>query len=232
MEGKQDQTVEEQSPVAEEAAGDGSVTPPVPEAPVRGAEEEVAPVADAGDAGDAAEPEAEGEQTDLGPVLDGHAEEEPEPVEEPEPEDELAVALRERGEYLALAQRTQADFENYRKRAAKEAAAASGRAKRGLIGELLPVVDNLERALASAGEGEEHLADGVRLVHSELISVLGRNGVEPFDPAGEKFDPTFHEALSTRAQEGADPGTVIDVIEKGYSLNGAVVRPARVVVSG
>ena len=142
------------------------------------------------------------------------------------------MALSERAEYLALAQRNQADFENYRKRAAKEAAAAGGRAKRGLIGELLPVVDNLERALASAGDGEEHLADGVRLVHSELISVLGRNGVEAFDPAGEKFDPTFHEALSTRAQEGADPGTVIDVVEKGYSINGTVLRPARVVVSG
>ena len=203
MEGKHDPPVEEQSPVAHEAAGDGRAAPPAPEAPVRAAEEEVAPVADP------EEPEADGQ-----------------------PEDELSVALRERQEYLALAQRTQADFENYRKRAAKEVAAAGQRAKSGLVGELLPVIDNLERALASAAEGDGQLADGVRLVHSELIAVLGRNGVEQFDPAGEKFDPAFHEALSMREQDGAGAGVVLDVVEKGYSLNGTVLRPARVVVSG
>ena len=156
-----------------------------------------------------------------------------------EPEDELTVAQRERGEYLALAQRTQADFENYRKRAARDAAAAGERAKSGLVRELLPVVDNLERALdvVAAGERDEsrpddHLADGVRLVHSELVSVLARNGVEAFDPRGEKFDPELHEALSMRAEDGAEPGTVLDVVEKGYRLNGTVLRPARVVVSG
>jgi len=153
-------------------------------------------------------------------------------AEPEEPESELDAARRERAEYLALAQRSQADFENYRKRAAKEAAAAGRRAKGGLVAELLPVVDNLERALASAGEQEEHLAAGVRLVHSELIAVLARNGVEQFDPAGEKFDPSFHEALSTREEAGAGAGVVVDVVEKGYSLNGAVLRPARVVVSG
>ena len=159
----------------------------------------------------------------------------------PEPEDELTVAKRERAEYLALAQRTQADFENYRKRAARDAAAAGERAKSGLVRELLPVVDNLERALDAATAGErgddggqpsEHLADGVRLVHSELVAVLARNGVEAFDPRGEKFDPELHEALSMRSEEGAEAGTVLDVVEKGYRLNGAVLRPARVVVSG
>ena len=149
-----------------------------------------------------------------------------------EEEDPLARAQRERDEYLDLARRTQADFENYRKRAAKEAAAAGERAKGGLVRELLPAVDNLERALASAQQGEQHLAEGVRLVHSELIAVLERNGVEQFDPKGESFDPTVHEALSTRSEDGADPGVVLDVIEKGYKANGAVLRPARVVVSG
>jgi molecular chaperone GrpE len=151
---------------------------------------------------------------------------------EVEQEDPLARAQRERDEYLDLARRTQADFENYRKRAAKEAAAAGERAKGGLVRELLPVVDNLERALASAQQGEQHLAEGVRLVHSELIAVLERNGVEQFDPKGESFDPTVHEALSTRSEDGADPGMVLDVIEKGYKANGTVLRPARVVVSG
>jgi molecular chaperone GrpE len=147
-------------------------------------------------------------------------------------DDSLAVARRERDEYLDLARRAQADFENYRKRAAREAAAAGERARGGLVRELLPVVDNLERALGSAGEAERHLAEGVALVHSELIAVLERNGIEQFDPAGEAFDPTFHEALSTRSEEGAESGVVLDVVEKGYRSNGQVLRPARVVVSG
>lgn len=150
---------------------------------------------------------------------------------EPE-EDPLARAERERDEYLDLARRSQADFENYRKRAARETAAAGERAKSGLVRELLPIVDNLERALASAEEGEQHLAEGVRLVHSELIAVLERNGVQQFDPAGNRFDPAEHEALSMRAEDGAEPGMVLDVVEKGYRANGTVLRPARVVVSG
>jgi molecular chaperone GrpE len=148
-----------------------------------------------------------------------------------EAEDPLTRAERERDEYLDLARRAQADFENYRKRAAKEATAAGQRAKSGLVRELLPVVDNLERALASAGEEEQHLAEGVRLVHSELIAVLERNGVEQFDPRGERFDPGEHEALSMRSEDWAESGTVLDVVEKGYRANGAILRPARVVVS-
>jgi molecular chaperone GrpE len=146
-------------------------------------------------------------------------------------DDPLASAQRERDEYLDLARRAQADFENYRKRAAKEAAMAGQRAKSGLVRELLPVVDNLERALASAGDDEQHLAEGVRLVHSELIAVLERNGVEQFDPRGERFDPEEHEALSMRSEDGAESGTVLDVVEKGYRANGGILRPARVVVS-
>ena len=148
-----------------------------------------------------------------------------------ESEDPLTRAQRERDEYLDLARRAQADFENYRKRAAREAAAAGERAKSGLVRELLPIVDNLERALASAGDGEQHLAEGVLLVHSELVAVLERNGVQQFDPAGERFDPAEHEALSMREQDGAESGVVLDVVEKGYRANGTILRPARVVVS-
>jgi molecular chaperone GrpE len=154
-----------------------------------------------------------------------------EETEEVESEDPLARAQRERDEYLDLARRAQADFENYRKRAAKEAAAAGERAKSGLLRELLPIVDNLERALASAGQGEQHLAEGVQLVHAELIAVLERSGVQQFDPVGERFDPTEHEALSMRDQDGAESGLVVDVVEKGYRTNGSILRPARVVVS-
>jgi molecular chaperone GrpE len=150
---------------------------------------------------------------------------------EAEAEDPLARAERERDEYLDLARRAQADFENYRKRAAKEVTAAGNRAKSGLVRELLPVVDNLERALASAQENEQHLAEGVRLVHAELIAVLERNGVEQFDPIGDRFDPSEHEALSMRPDDGAESGTVLDVVEKGYRADGTVLRPARVVVS-
>ena len=180
-------------------------------------EEEVATSRD-----DAAEPAG-----DEDPANEAEALEHKEAVEAENP---LARAQRERDEYLDLARRAQADFENYRKRAAKEAAAAGERARSGLVRELLPVVDNLERALASAADGEQHLAEGVRLVHAELIAVLERNGVQQFDPVGERFDPTEHEALSTRGQDGAEPGVVLDVVEKGYRTNGTVLRPARVVV--
>ena len=154
---------------------------------------------------------------------------EPSGEEDPANEEERIVDDQPE-DYLALAQRVQADFENYRKRVARETAAAGERARSGLVRELLPIVDNLERALASAEEGEQHLAEGVRLVYSELIAVLERNGVQQFDPSGEKFDPAEHEALSVR-DEG-ESGLVVDVVEKGYRSNGTVLRPARVVVSG
>lgn len=148
----------------------------------------------------------------------------------PEADDQTTLE-QERDRYLDLAQRTQAEFENYRKRAARDNAAAGERAKGNLVRELLPVVDNLERALASAEEGEDHLAKGVRLVLEELRAVLSRQGVEAFDPSGDEFDPELHEALSTREEEGAEAGVVLDVVEKGYRLNGSVLRPARVVVA-
>ena len=150
---------------------------------------------------------------------------------EEEPESELDVALRERGEYLQLAQRTQADFENFRKRASRDTALAGERARSSVVKELLPVLDNLERALSSANPEESHLAGGVQLVHSELVGVLSRNGVEQFDPKGDKFDPTDHEALTVRPEEGTEPGFVIETVEKGYRSGDTVLRPARVVVS-
>ena len=179
---------------------------------------------------EAGEPSGDGDPAVEREILDQKEQAEAEPDADA-PEDPLTQAKRERDEYLDLARRAQADFENYRKRAAREAAASGERAKSGLVRELLPVVDNLERALASAQEGEQHLAEGVRLVHSALIAVLERNGVEQFDPRGDRFDPGEHEALSMREQDGAQAGLVIDVVEKGYRANGSILRPARVVVS-
>jgi molecular chaperone GrpE len=185
---------------------------------------------------EAGEPSGEEDPANEQQAMDDKEAAEAEPSRGSDPpegsEDPLVRAERERDEYLDLARRSQADFENYRKRAAREAAAAGERAKSGLVRELLPIVDNLERALASAEDVEQHLAEGVRLVHSELIAVLERNGVKQFDPAGDRFDPAEHEALSMRAEDGAEPGVVLDVVEKGYRANGSVLRPARVVVSG
>jgi molecular chaperone GrpE len=147
-------------------------------------------------------------------------------------EDELTKAKRERDEYLDLAKRTQADFENYRKRAAKDISAAGGRARIGLIREILPVVDNLERALSVAPDGAgDAFVEGVRLVYRELEGALARAGIEAIEPKGAPFDPNLHEALSMRPQEGADSGTIVDVVEKGYRTADTVVRPARVVVA-
>jgi molecular chaperone GrpE len=144
--------------------------------------------------------------------------------------DELVAIAAQRDEYLALAQRTQADFENYRKRVAKESRAAAERGVAKLAKELLPALDNLDRALEAAAE-EDPLLDGVRLVRTELSAALARVGVESFDPTGEQFDPVHHEAMAQQPVEGAASGTVVEVYQPGYRLNGAVIRPARVVVA-
>ena len=146
---------------------------------------------------------------------------------------ELVAALeQERDEYLSLARRTKADFENYRKRVSREASEAEARGRAALARSLLSVVDNLERALAaSQPRGDEgvdnHLAEGVRLVHEELAGVLSNAGVESFSPVGEQFDPSVHEAMLTRPGK---EGLVVEVLQKGYRLNGQVLRPARVAV--
>jgi molecular chaperone GrpE len=164
--------------------------------------------------------------------------------------DELGELARERDEYLELAQRARADFENFRKRAAGEAAEAERRGKVSLAKELVPALDNLERALKVAGidpeqpqaadggdppsrevSGAEAFARGVQLVLSDLRAALTRAGVESYDPAGERFDPNLHEALSTTPAEGAESGVVVETVERGYRLDGLVIRAARVVVA-
>jgi molecular chaperone GrpE len=137
---------------------------------------------------------------------------------------------RERDEYLELARRTKADFENYRKRAAKDAEAAEVRGKATLARDLVPVLDNLERALRAADDDSE-LARGVGLVRTELEETLKRAGIEAYDPLGERFDPAWHEALSSRPADDEEAGLVVETLERGYRLDGQVLRPARVVVS-
>jgi len=153
--------------------------------------------------------------------------------------DELTVAQRERDEYLDLAQRTKADFENYRKRVAGETAEAVVRGKAELARELIPSLDNLELALKAAGidptdadaQTDDGLGRGVVLIYREIRGGLERAGVESYDPAGEKFDPSLHEAVSAQAVEGTEAGMVVETLDRGYRLDGAVLRAARVVVS-
>ena len=146
---------------------------------------------------------------------------------------ELVAGLeRERDEYLELARRTKADFENYRKRVDREASQAESRGRAALARELLSVVDNLERALAAAepraeNGADNHIAEGIRLVHEELSGVLTNAGIESYSPVGEQFDPDQHEAMLTRPGKS---GEILEVFQKGYRLNGQVLRPARVVV--
>jgi len=145
---------------------------------------------------------------------------------------ELDSLRNERDEYLQLAQRTKADFENYRKRVTRESAEAEARGRASLSRALLPVIDNLERALAAAepidrDAAPNHLVHGVRLVYEELTGVLRGAGIESYEPVGEAFDPDWHEAMMTRPGED---GQVLEVLQKGYRLDGQVLRPARVVV--
>jgi molecular chaperone GrpE len=151
----------------------------------------------------------------------------------------LQTRAAERDEYLALAQRTRADLDNYRKRVTRDAAGAQDRATVRVVRELLPAIDNLGRALAAAsahestaGDESTTLAAGMRLVQSELLSAFTRVGVESYTPVGEPFDPSLHEAIAQHHVPGAEPGTVVEVYQSGYRLDGNVIRPARVVVAG
>jgi molecular chaperone GrpE len=152
-----------------------------------------------------------------------------------EVEDDLDALLsdtqKERDEYLELARRTKADFENFRKRAASDVQAAQLRGKIEVAREVIDAVDNLERALEAEGEDGDGLRAGVEMVLKGLRETLDRNGIDVVDPKGEKFDPNRHEALSTQPVEGAEGGVVVEVLQKGYALGDQLVRPARVVVS-
>jgi molecular chaperone GrpE len=151
--------------------------------------------------------------------------------------DELVAVAAQRDEYLALAQRTQADFENYRKRVARESAAAQERGVVRLAEELLPALDNLDRALEEAAQAAERdgrdggLLEGVRLVRSELHAALARVGIESFSPRGATFDPAEHEAMAQQPVPGAPSGTVVEVFQPGYRLGKSVIRAARVLVA-
>jgi molecular chaperone GrpE len=240
---QEDPRAQASSPGAAPAPGDGSVGPGAPAAQAHApaeAREGGSEILATGPEPASERPEDDGEAR----VLEGDL-------------NELVATAAQRDEYLALAQRTQADFENYRKRVARESAVAAERGVAKLVKELLPALDNLDRALGSAEEEAQRassqrpagsrpspsdrgpgrpaedplLLEGVRLVRAELAAALARVGVESYNPAGEPFDPTLHEAMAQQPVEGAESGTVVEVYQPGYRLNGTLIRPARVVVA-
>src|SRR5690349_5829969 len=143
---------------------------------------------------------------------------------------ELEALRTENEELIDTLQRLQADFDNYRKRAARDQESLVARAGERIVRELLPVLDDLERALEAAEQHEEaKLEEGVRLVHRSLAAALEREGLAEIDTDGQ-FDPHVHEALLSQPSE-ADEGSVIQVLQKGYRLGDRVVRPARVVIA-
>jgi molecular chaperone GrpE len=144
--------------------------------------------------------------------------------------DELAAVSKERDEYLDALQRLKAEFDNYRKRVARDQRELAARAHERLMRELLPVLDDLERALDAANEHEEaKLDEGIRLVQRHLADLLAREGLVEVPTEGA-FDPHSQEALLAQPSD-ADEGTVIQVLQKGYKLGDHVLRPARVVIS-
>lgn len=127
--------------------------------------------------------------------------------------------------------RLKADFDNYRKRMLKEQSRILETAESELITKLLPVIDNLERALESAGDETSGLRDGVAMVLEMMLGLLERDGLEVIDPEGEPFDPEHHEAMMVVETDECPEGTVVDVVQKGYRFSGALLRPAMVRVS-
>jgi molecular chaperone GrpE len=142
---------------------------------------------------------------------------------------DLVAIAKERDEMRLLAQRVQADFENYRKRMLREQTEAIARANESIVEQLLPVPDSLELALSQLGETDEQVRKGLELVYGELLGVLEKAGLERIDATGVPFDPTVHEAVLQEGEAG-EP-VVVDIVRTGYRLKGRVLRPALVKVA-
>jgi molecular chaperone GrpE len=145
-------------------------------------------------------------------------------------EEQVAALEAERDEHLNDLKRVAAEFENYRKRVARDQESLVARAHERLVKELLPVLDDLERALAAAEDHEEaQLEEGVRLVHRSLVEALEKEGVAEIETDG-RFDPHVHEALLSQPDDEKESGAILDVLQKGYRIGDKVIRPARVIV--
>lgn len=152
-------------------------------------------------------------------------------AEEVAPEVDVAALLSERDDLNDKLLRARADFDNYRKRVAREEDRIRKTAAQGILRDLLPVVDNLERALDHAEDGSEGFAQGVEMVHKQLGEVLRRHGLAAIPTVGHPFDPNVHEALMCIESAEHPPEHVAQEFQKGYKLGSYVLRPAKVVVT-
>src|SRR5262245_24322684 len=144
-----------------------------------------------------------------------------------------AQAEQQRDQFLALLQRTRADFENYEKRVLRDLALERRYMHGGLAKDLLPALDNLDRATQAAEQAGEKgpLVQGVAMVKSQLLDALKRHGVTVIDAVGQPFDPGRHEAIMQQPAPDKPPGTVLQVVEQGFMLHDRVLRPAKVIVA-
>ncbi len=212
-------------------------TPPADEATQAAADQAAAAAAYA--ASEQAAPEGAAAPADAAEAVEAEAA--PDPLEG-KTDEEIRALAAQAGDYLALAQRTQADFANFRKRAQAQAAAAKVRGGTDLARELLPAIDNVERALehegtalteaGDASEAAQRILTALRSAHGEIVAALSRGGIERFDPLGEPFDPTRHEAVARRPAEDQEPVAICGVVfQPGYAAGDEIIRAARVVVT-
>ena len=155
-----------------------------------------------------------------------------------EPEDELSCgpsnlneAQQQIDELNERFVRLTADYDNYRKRAQRDKIEARQFANQGILEKLLPVLDNFEMAIIAVKDADPSVRDGVQMIYDQLLGVLKTEGVEPVDAVGQQFDPNLHEAISQEESDEVEEGKVINQIQRGFILNGRLVRPARVVVA-
>jgi molecular chaperone GrpE len=165
-----------------------------------------------------------------GPEAPAVEEDAPAPTEQDGSED-LARAEAERDEYLDALQRLKAEFENYRRRTERDRQAVVVGAQREFVRGLLPVMDNLERAVAALGDRGGEIVAGLEMVRGQLAGLLAGHGVEEIAAGGEAFDPNVHEAVAQVPAPEHPEGAVVEVIEKGYRISDHVLRPSRVVVA-
>jgi molecular chaperone GrpE len=155
------------------------------------------------------------------------------PADAPPASDELARAVEEREQLRDRLLRTTAEFDNYRKRIERERREMADRVSEGVLLDVLPIVDDLERALAAeaGGEGADAYRRGVELIHKQLTDLLARRGVKPLEALGADFDPHLHQAVASEPAEGHRDGEVIAELRRGYLLNDRLLRPAMVKVA-
>ena len=178
--------------------------------------------------------QADGGERGAPPPAPAKPEAAPAPAPKPPPGEPLAAKTRECQELVDRLQRLGAEYYNYQKRIARQMDEAERHACQKLVLDLLPAVDNFERALETATTEADFkaLREGVQLVHDQLLAALARHGVTQVPAHGEEFDPEHHEAVTVVPSDEVPQGRVVEVLQKGYRLHGQMIRPSRVAVSG